>query len=91
MEKESSSILEILVRPSASKTKIREFRSSVVVVDVSAPPKKGKANSELLSFLSKILDVPRSDLEIVRGETSKRKWIKVPIDKDEVWERLKSA
>lgn len=91
MGKEKCSILEVLVRPNASKTKIREFRYEVAVIDVSAPPERGRANGELLSFLAEILDVPKCELEIVRGGTSKNKWVKVPLDRDELWAKLKRA
>jgi uncharacterized protein YggU (UPF0235/DUF167 family) len=42
---------------------------------VKAAPTKGKANAEVIGLLSSYLDVPRSCLIIVRGETSHHKLI----------------
>jgi len=76
------------VRPNAPRTRVRELASGVAVIDVAAPPQKGKANQELLGYLAKSLGVAKSRLEIVRGETSKRKWVRVPLHSDELWRRL---
>lgn len=42
---------------------------------VVSVPEKGKANKELTAFLSKELNVAKSDIEIVGGETSHLKRI----------------
>jgi len=47
------------------------------VVRIKAPPVDGKANEALLAFLSKALSCPRSNIEIVRGETGRRKLIRL--------------
>jgi len=60
------------------------------VIDVAAPPQKGKANDELIGYLAKALGVARGELEIVRGATSRRKWIRVPLTSDELWRRLEA-
>jgi len=87
MAKEDT-ILEVKVRPNASKTNICGLKSEIAVIDVAAPPEEGRANQVLLNYLAKILDVPKSKLLIVRGEASRQKWIKIPLAKDELWQRL---
>lgn len=49
-------------------------------VFVTAAPEKGKANDAVLKLLSKTLDVPKSRLKIVKGETSRDKLIQITRD-----------
>jgi len=49
----------------------------VLKVKVAAPPEDGKANAELIKFLSKQWDIPRSCMEITSGGTSRHKRIKI--------------
>lgn len=46
-------------------------------IRISAAPEKGKANKELVEFLSKVLRIPRSRIEIVSGHTSPKKVIEI--------------
>ena len=49
----------------------------VLKVKVAAPPEDGKANAELIKFLAKTWGVPKSALELVSGDTSRHKRIKI--------------
>jgi uncharacterized protein (TIGR00251 family) len=51
-------------------------------VRISAEPRDGAANEELLRFLSEKLGVPRGDIVIMRGEKSSRKVVHLPIPSD---------
>lgn len=44
-----------------------------IAVKVSAPPDKGKANRAVIEILAKALNVPKSSLAIISGETSRNK------------------
>lgn len=46
-------------------------------VKIAAPPEKGKANKALLRFLAKEWKVPTQNIEIISGETSSLKLIKI--------------
>lgn len=46
-------------------------------INVVSVPEKGKANKELLDFLSKVLDISKSSMEIISGETDRYKKIKI--------------
>jgi len=46
-------------------------------VRLHAPPVDGKANQALVAWLADTLGIAKSQLELVRGQTSKRKQIKV--------------
>lgn len=46
-------------------------------VKVTAAPEKGKANAAICSFLADEFGVPKRNVEIVRGETSSVKHVKI--------------
>ena len=59
-------------------------------ISVISVPEKGKANKELLDFLAKKLDIAKSCLEVVSGQTDRFKKICITTDKnlDEKLEEL---
>jgi uncharacterized protein (TIGR00251 family) len=74
--------LAVRVTPRASKNEIVDILSDgTVKVHLTAPPVEGKANEALLKFLSKVLDVPLTRLDVVAGATGRDKLISV-IDMD---------
>lgn len=56
---------------------------SLVTVRLTAQPLEGKANEELVRYLSEVLKVKRSAIKIVRGEKDRRKIVDIPIDEEE--------
>jgi uncharacterized protein (TIGR00251 family) len=48
-----------------------------VKIRIAAAPVDGAANDELVSFLAKRLGVPRSRVEILSGETSRDKRVRI--------------
>ena len=46
-------------------------------IKVTVPPEGGKANQKVVELLSKALKVPKSNIEIVRGETSRIKLVRI--------------
>ncbi len=78
----SSGYLKIKVIPKSQKTEFQEtFEDSegilVHKIRIKAVPEKGKANEELIRFLSKELSIPKYNIEIISGATSKIKLIRV--------------
>ena len=57
-------------------------------ISVCAAPEKGKANKELIEFLSKKLKVAKSRIEIVFGQTDRYKKVAVTTD-DNLEQKLK--
>jgi uncharacterized protein (TIGR00251 family) len=81
--------ITLQVRPNAARNEITEFTNGVLQVRVAAPPIKGKANKELLTFLGQKLRVSKSALEIIRGTTSQHKVIAINgLTQQEIRERL---
>ena len=70
--------LAIRVTPRASKNEIVDILSDgTVKIRLTAPPVEGQANEALVKFLSKVLDVPISSLEIVAGDTGRDKLVSI--------------
>ena len=67
-------IIKLKISPNASKNEIIKT-DEMGKVKVTAQPIENKANKALIEFLSKNFKVPKSSIEIVKGETSKEKTI----------------
>ena len=69
--------LSVRVIPRASREEIIEESKTSWKVYVHESPERGKANRRLLVLIAERLDVPKSKIRIIRGETSKSKIIEV--------------
>ncbi len=70
-------VIEITARPGASRRGVIGVTGERLVIGVHSGPQKGKANEELIEYLAGEMRVPRSALMIVRGETARRKTIRI--------------
>ncbi len=70
-------LIDVLVQPRASRPRIGPVRQDRLVVAVTAPPVEGAANRAVVELVAAALDVARSQVEVVRGETSRRKTLRV--------------
>lgn len=73
---EGTSIL-VYATPKSSKTNSVGFHDGRLKVAIKAPPVDGAANEELLKFLRKKLGLCREEVELLRGQTNRRKTILV--------------
>ncbi len=76
-EEEGGIRFDILVAPRASRERIGPVVGERIKVSVTAPPTEGKANDAVVIFLARVFRVRRQDVEIVIGEKSKRKTVRV--------------
>ncbi len=53
-----------------------EKKGEEYIIWTTQAPQKGKANADVIRQLAKVLQIPPSTLEIVRGHTSSIKYIK---------------
>jgi uncharacterized protein (TIGR00251 family) len=77
--------LVVRVTPNARRSEILDWGSDekgrpVLMVKLAAPPVDGKANTELVRFLAGVLGCPKSQVQLLRGEGSRQKVLKVPAD-----------
>ena len=73
--KENGTIINLIIRPSSrSQEIVGPFGEPPrLKIKVCSAPEKGKANKELLKFLKKLLGIPSSRLQLIRGHTSSEK------------------
>lgn len=72
-------IVRIKARPQSGQTSIAGIVNNEIIVRIKAPPEGGKANRELISYFSKYFKVPKNEIEIVSGETSRHKRVSLPL------------
>ena len=69
-------LLRVRVTPKASAERIL-VEDGLVRVFVTAPPDKGKANKAVTALVARALDVPKTAVELVRGDTSREKVLRI--------------
>ena len=83
--------ISLRVQPNASRNELVDFTNGVLKVKVAAPPVKGKANEELIVFLSEILGISKGSLSIITVHTSRSKVVAIDgLSQDEIIRRLTS-
>lgn len=65
-------LIKIRIVPNSSKNDII-IEDEFVKIKVTAQPIENKANKALIEYMSKTFKVPKTSIEIVKGETSKDK------------------
>ncbi len=70
-------LLSVKLQPRASSNEIGEPLGNELRIKVAAPPVDATANEALLRLLAETLDCARSQVELVRGHTSRHKLIKL--------------
>ena len=76
-EKNGAVIFKIRAQPRAAKTEMVGEYSGALKLRIAAPPVDGKANDEVVKFFSKLFEVPNRNVEIVSGESSRDKIIRI--------------
>ena len=72
---ENKAIISVHVYPSAIRNEIVGLSNGVLRIKLSAPPVKGKANRELIAFLSRLLGAKKDSISIIKGNTTRSKVI----------------
>lgn len=80
--------LTVRVTPRSSRNRI-EFSDGQIRAWVTAPPTDGQANEAVRIAIANALDLPKSNVVIVRGHTSREKTLEVEgVDLTEACRRL---
>jgi uncharacterized protein (TIGR00251 family) len=76
-EKDGAVTLDIVVQPRCAREGVGPVMGDKLKVSVNAPPVEGKANQAVQRVLAETFGVPRSAVTILRGETGKRKTVRI--------------
>ena len=84
--------ITVRVRPGASRQRVGGGYGDppALVVAVSAPAVDGRANAAVLRAVAEAFDVPRRDVHLMTGSTTRTKVLRVTGSLPELSERLQS-
>lgn len=70
-------VLQCHIQPGAKRSELAGEHGDRLKIRLQAPPVDGKANTELVRFLSKLFAVPRNAVQIESGELSRQKRVRI--------------
>ena len=84
--------ITVRVMPRSGRNEISEIQEDgTIKIRLKAAPVEGQANKALIEFLSEILDIPKSKIEIVAGQSGRDKLITIlDLDSDSVQKKILS-
>lgn len=66
-------IIEVHAQPQARKNEVVGLHNDRLKIKIKSPPVDGKANECLTEFIAELLNLNRSRVELIKGETSRQK------------------
>lgn len=66
-------VIDLSISPNAKRTEVTGWHDGALRVRVAAPPIDGAANDAIHRWLAKTLQLPPSDITLLRGATGRRK------------------
>jgi len=69
--------LAVLVQPRASRSRVVGEHDGLLKIQLAAPPVEGEANAALIELLARLLGVPKRQVSLVAGDTSRRKRVRI--------------
>ncbi len=73
MRQDGKVFLEVKVIPRAKKQAIEVLSPNILKLKVISKPEKGLANQEAIKLLSHFLEIPKSQIKLIKGEKSRNK------------------
>ncbi len=70
------------VQPNASRTAVAGMYGEELKVSLKTPPVDGKANKELCRFFADEFNVSAGSVQLLSGQTSRRKRVLIPVDRE---------
>lgn len=69
-------LLVIKAKPNSRENRLF-YENNQLVCKIASPPADGEANKCLIKYLSELFDVPKSQINLIKGTTSKIKTIEI--------------
>lgn len=69
--------LTLHIQPGAKRSECVGEHGSALKIRLAAPPVDGKANEALLQFIGEKLGIPKRQIELISGATSRAKRVRV--------------
>ncbi len=69
--------ISVTVKPQSKKEEVKKISEGEYLISVHAPARQGEANEALVEILARHFSVPKSSIQIIRGQTNRRKLVKI--------------
>jgi uncharacterized protein (TIGR00251 family) len=69
--------LEVQVQPRSSRNQVVGEQDGRLKIKLTAPPVEGEANQALINYLAHLLELPRRNIKLLKGESSRHKLIEI--------------
>lgn len=76
-EDDAGVVLKIRVKPRARRSAIAGVRHDALLIEVTAPPEQNRANDAVIALLADVLDLPKSQIEILSGHSFREKVVRL--------------
>ena len=80
-------LFNVRIIPNSSKNDL-VIEDEFVKIKITAQPIENKANKALTEYLSKLFKIPKTNIEIVKGDTSKEKTLFIKTSDSEKQEQI---
>lgn len=84
-------LLSLHVQPGAKRTEFMGVHGEAIKIRLAAPPVDGKANACLLAFLADFAGLPKRDVILQQGETSRSKLVRIEHASADIQQKLYQA
>ncbi|MDL2227196.1 DUF167 domain-containing protein [Deltaproteobacteria bacterium OttesenSCG-928-M10] len=81
--------LKVILSPRAKANALVGRHGEDLKIKIAAPPADGAANQALIKYLAGLLDLSPAGLNLIAGQTGRRKIVKIEgLSSEELWSRL---
>lgn len=89
----SGCVLRVVVTPNAPRTRADGLHDGCLRVRLAAPPVDGRANAALQAWLADELGLPRRAVQLLRGDSARRKQLLIdaPLARVQAWLQAQPA
>lgn len=83
--------LRIQAKPNSAKDELLRETDGTLKVKLRALPVEGKANKALVEFMSEVLQLPKSKIEVQKGGASRFKTLLIDAEEEAVLAKVNAA
>jgi uncharacterized protein (TIGR00251 family) len=69
--------LALHIQPNSAKNEVVGIHQDRLKIKIRAVPTDGRANAEVILFLSEVFEVPKSSVEIISGNSGRNKFVAI--------------
>ena len=71
------SVIHVVVSANSSKRTVRLMSDGNIKIRITAPPESGKANDDIVDYMSALINVKKSQIKIIKGHLTKYKTLRI--------------